>query len=306
MPGKSTLICVLPVLLRRRLWVHWRTKKKSWFTRLSRRWRRQLLVHPRCWCETLSNRRVLAELAIPDRNRWPGRTRYMHPESMPQFLNIEEYSIWKIAVPMPSSSLNDVYVETCRDFALYFLFRHKKTSGAFLTSMRLGVDRQIRENLWIHKVAEPIVSPIVKDILLPFECFQVADFEDIISGWRGANNSKAWQVMDLVRLCQVQLLAVQALGEFGKVISLTFINHGIMCNHSHYSHCLCPQRFWHVFPAGSGIICTDHCWFAWLWCEEVGGDCSSSAPRRLLCIIVAGWDRRETQCSAKDADYIRL
>lgn len=26
-------------------------------------------------------------------------------------------------------------------------------------------------------------------------------------------------------------------------------------------------------------------------------------PRRLLCIIVAGWDRRETQCSAKDADY---
>lgn len=233
MPGKSTLICVLPVLLRRRLWVHWRTKKKSWFTRLSRRWRRQLLVHPRCWCETLSNRRVLAELAIPDRNRWPGRTRYMHPESMPQFLNIEEYSIWKIAVPMPSSSLNDVYVETCRDFALYFLFRHKKTSGAFLTSMRLGVDRQIRENLWIHKVAEPIVSPIVKDILSQFECFQVADFADIISGWRGANNCKAWQVMDLVRWCQVQLLAVQALGEFGKVISLTFINHGIMCNHSH-------------------------------------------------------------------------
>lgn len=82
---------------------------------------------------------------------------------------------------MPSSSLNDVYVETCRDFALYFLFRHKKTSGAFLTSMRLGVDRQIREHC--EYIRSPnLVSPIVKDILSPFECFQVANVADIISG----------------------------------------------------------------------------------------------------------------------------
>lgn len=275
MPGKSTLICVLPVLLRRRLWVHWRTKKKSWFTRLSRRWRRQLLVHPRCWCETLSNRRVLAELAIPDRNRWPGRTRYMHPESMPQFLNIEEYSIWKIAVPMPSSSLNDVYVETCRDFALYFLFRHKKTSGAFLTSMRLGVDRQIREHC--EYIRSPnLVSPIVKDILSPFECFQVANVADIISGWRGANNCKAWQVMDLVRWCQVQLLAVQALGEFGKVISLTFINHVQplpllpLFMSSTFLTCFSSRKRHHMHR--SLLVCLAVVWRSWRRLQQLGRD----------------------------------
>ena len=98
-------------------------------------------VHPRCWCDKHCQ---TEEFWLS----WQSQIGTAGPEELATCIQSPCLSYWILmnTVPMPSSSLNDVYVEICWDFALYFLFRHKKTSGAFATSTRLGVDRQIREN----------------------------------------------------------------------------------------------------------------------------------------------------------------
>ena len=88
--------------------------------------------------------------------------------------------------------------------------------------------------------------------------------------------------------CEVQLRAVQALGEFGKAGAMhLFVDcHHFLRTHQHLAiPCYTYLKGWQninefkQFRLTPGCISlrTSHCWIARLWCEEFGRNCSCSA-----------------------------